>query len=189
MGPMLYLLRLTVPGGGTQAEGTKEAMDNGENMIIGGLFVQIVFFACFVLTSTVFQFRLNKRERRNPQFSHIPWRKHLYTMYAASILILIRPTIRVLEYIQGNNGYVLRHEWFQYVFDASLMFLTMMLLNWNHPSEISSLLGGGKAVMHGVVLYSVPTLPIIQNGVALSLLPNGSISRSKMNASQNGSSS
>ena len=59
----------------------------------------------------------------------IPWRKHLTALYAASVLILIRSMFRVAEFIQGNNGFILRHEWFLYLFDSVLMLGVMLIFN------------------------------------------------------------
>jgi hypothetical protein len=36
----------------------------------------------------------------------------------------------------GNNGYLLRHEVFLYVFDGVLMLAAMILLNVVHPSSL-----------------------------------------------------
>jgi len=50
----------------------------------------------------------------------------------------------VVEFIQGNDGYLSQHEWFQYVFDALTMFAVLANFNFVHPSEIKALLKGGK---------------------------------------------
>jgi hypothetical protein len=52
------------------------------------------------------------------------------------VLILIRSIYRVVEFVQGNNGYVIGHEVFLYVFDASMMFLVMIVMNVFHPSVV-----------------------------------------------------
>ena len=44
--------------------------------------------------------------------------------------------MRVVEYIQGNDGYILSHEIFLYVFDATLMFIAIAIFNLVHPSEM-----------------------------------------------------
>ena len=64
------------------------------------------------------------------------WQKHLYALYVASMLILVRSVFRVIEYVMGNNGYLLKKEVFLYTFDAVLMFLCMVWLNIVHPGEI-----------------------------------------------------
>lgn len=53
---------------------------------------------------------------------------------------MVRSMFRLIEYIQGNNGFLLHHEAFLYVFDALLMFITMVIFNVIHPHEIGQLL-------------------------------------------------
>ncbi|KAF2180156.1 RTA1-domain-containing protein [Zopfia rhizophila CBS 207.26] len=69
----------------------------------------------------------------------LPWKRHIYALYVASALIMIRSVFRVIEYLQGNNGYLLRHEVFLYVFDGLLMFGVMSLFNWIHPAQVTDL--------------------------------------------------
>ena len=63
----------------------------------------------------------------------------MHTLYAASGLIMFRSIFRVVEYVQGNNGYLLRHEYFLYIFDAVLMLVVMVLFNFIHPSEVTDI--------------------------------------------------
>ena len=151
------------------AGGTLDSMELGEKIIIGGLFVQLIFFALFVCVAGDFHRRLIKdipitkrytpgallRKGRHNYIDsskspitgvlsreavhELPWKRHLYILYAASALILVRSIFRVIEYIQGNAGYLLSHEAYLYIFDATLMFLVMVLFNWVHPSEVTQL--------------------------------------------------
>jgi hypothetical protein len=57
-------------------------------------------------------------------------------LYAANFLILIRLVFRVIEYSLGNDGYLICHEVFSYIFDATLMLLTMLVLVVFHPSSV-----------------------------------------------------
>lgn len=56
---------------------------------------------------------------------------------------MIRSTLRVAEYVQGFDGYILGHEVFLYVFDAVLMVFVMVIFNVVHPSEVVTLMRGG----------------------------------------------
>ncbi|KAJ4354222.1 uncharacterized protein N0V89_005956 [Didymosphaeria variabile] len=128
-------------GGGIQASKTEGAMKTGEKLIIGGLFLQLAFFGFFVLVAGLFHVRL---QRNGPasgsvDLTVLPWKKHLMVLYASSGLILVRSVFRVIEYIMGNAGYLLRHEVFLYIFDAVLMLSVMLIFNWFHPSEITEL--------------------------------------------------
>ena len=124
-------------GGGIMSSGAS-GMKTGEKIIIGGLFVQILFFGLFFITAILFEMR--GKEHLKTLSSNIPWKKYLLALYATSILILIRSVFRVIEYIQGNAGYLLRHEVFLYVFDAVLMLAVMVILNVVHPGDIALLL-------------------------------------------------
>ncbi|KAL4954896.1 RTA1 like protein-domain-containing protein [Aspergillus filifer] len=118
----------------------------GESIIVGGLFVQIIFFGFFVLCSLIFQRRINKNPTALGNASTTPWGKHLFALYASSILILIRSIFRVIEYLQGYDGYLLRNEAFIYVFDALLMFFVLVVFVTVHPSEVNVLLGRGRVM-------------------------------------------
>jgi RTA1 like protein len=122
-------------------------MTLGENIIVVGLFVQISFFGFFIITTTSFDMKLRKYPIPRASRPDIPWRKHLNVLYATSLLILVRSIFRVVEYLQGNNGYLLHHEVFLYLFDATLMFIVSLVFVFVHPHEIGRLLN--KLPSHG----------------------------------------
>ncbi|PVI08522.1 RTA1 like protein [Periconia macrospinosa] len=126
----------------TNTKGTpKELADRtklGKNVILVGLFIQIVFFGFFILVSALFQLRGREHFTKLP--TRLTWRKHMYTLYFVSFLILVRSIFRVAEYVQGVDGYLYTHEVFLYIFDAALMFIAMLSMNVVHPAEIASLL-------------------------------------------------
>lgn len=115
-------------------------MKTGEKIIIIGLFVQLLFFGFFIFVAFSFDMKLKRFPIPRSHAPDIPWRKHLNVLYGTSALIMVRSVFRVIEYIQGNSGYLLKHEAYMYIFDACLMFLTMVIFNIVHPSEIGRLL-------------------------------------------------
>jgi hypothetical protein len=144
--------------------GTLSGLHTGEKIIIAGLFVQIFFFGFFIIIAGMFHYRLvndkplQKRSilgkgRRHHQvastsssvpitspyatLSNLPWKRHLYNLYLTSGLIMVRSIFRIIEYLQGNAGYLLSHEVYLYIFDAVLMVAVMVLFNWFHPSEVT----------------------------------------------------
>ena len=123
---------------------TEKAIDLGQNIIVGGLVVQILFFGFFLVVAAVFHLRISKNPTAESR--DVPWKRHINTLYAASILILIRSIFRVVEYQQGNDGYLLGHEVLLYIFDAMLMLGVMVLLSIVHPSQISILLRRANAI-------------------------------------------
>ncbi|KAF7173391.1 hypothetical protein CNMCM5623_005620 [Aspergillus felis] len=116
----------------------------GENVIVGGLFVQIIFFGFFVISAFVFQRRIAAHSTPESVAEYIPWKKHMGALYASSILILVRSVFRVAEYLQGWDGSLLQSEVFIYVLDGLLMWFVMTIFLVIHPSEINCLLGRGK---------------------------------------------
>ncbi|KAE8377465.1 RTA-like protein [Aspergillus bertholletiae] len=84
----------------------------GENIIMGGLFIQIIFFGFFLLSALILQRRLARRPVAESASDTVPWQKHLFALHFSSLLILIRSGFRVVEYIQGSGGFLLRNEVF-----------------------------------------------------------------------------
>lgn len=122
------------------ASGSVSALHTGETIIISGLVVQILFFTAFVITAGTFHKRMLKTKHTRVPYESIPWQKHMITLYLASVLIWVRCVFRLIEYAQGNDGYLISHEVYLYIFDALLMWLTMVVLAVIHPSEIEVLL-------------------------------------------------
>jgi hypothetical protein len=124
--------------------GSESTIKIGQWVIVAGLCVQLVFFGAFVITSLIFHIKIIRSptiesERfMNKHGSIWPrdWRGVLFACYSASVLILIRSVYRLVEFVQGNDGYVISHEVFLYVFDAAMMFLVMGVMNVFHPSFV-----------------------------------------------------
>jgi high-affinity Fe2+/Pb2+ permease len=125
----------------------KKSRDGGSKIIVGGLFLQMIFFGVFVLAASLFHKRMNKGPTGRAM--QVPWQKHMRALYVISILIIARSIFRIVEFIQGFDGYLIRHEVYVYIFDAVLMLIAMGYMNWVHPSEIKMLLKGGKAMKNG----------------------------------------
>lgn len=130
-----------------------DQITSGQHIIVAGLLIQIGFFGVFMITTAIFHIRIRKVPSVKSTDPSIPWLKHMRVLYAASTLIMIRSVMRVIEYVQGNDGYILRHEGFLYVFDGCLMLAVMVLYNVIHPSELTELNRGRVwAADHGMAL-------------------------------------
>ncbi|KAL4981589.1 putative RTA1 domain protein [Aspergillus falconensis] len=124
-------------GGGIQSSGNIDSYKTGEHIIVAGLFIQVFFFGFFIVVATHFYWKLKRFPIPRAHSPILPWLKHLYVLYATSFLIMVRSIFRLAEYLQGNDGYLLHHEIYLYIFDSLLMFVTMVILNVVHPSEIA----------------------------------------------------
>lgn len=118
---------LQAGGGGIQSAGTLEMYEMGEKIIIAGLFAQIFVFGFFVVASMLFHHRLARNPTEVTRSDRVPWRRYLLVLYLTSAIILVRSVFRVVEYLQGNKGYLISHEVFLYVFDTFLMAAVMAI--------------------------------------------------------------
>jgi SNF family Na+-dependent transporter len=138
----------------------------GEHIIIGGLFVQIIFFGFFVITAIIFEIRMAKQRISTTVETGRIWRRHMVALYVTSVLILVRSVVRVVEYLDGYDGYLMKHEVFIYVFDALLMFLAMLVLNYIHPSQVNCLLDRGERYFENfIVTRKSPSTGTVEMGV------------------------
>ncbi|KAG4431803.1 hypothetical protein IFR05_012711 [Cadophora sp. M221] len=144
---------MQMAGGGIMSSGSLSSVKLGEKIVIAGLFIQILFFGLFIIVSFSFNVRMHRQPTEKATERHAVWHTHLNALYVASALIMVRSIFRVVEYIQGNDGYLLRHEVYLYVFDAVLMLAVMLVFNFMHPSEVKALLKGGR-VAKGFKMYS-----------------------------------
>ena len=122
-------------GAGLLSSGKADSIDAGKDIVVAGLFAQLIFFGLFVTAAAIFHIRILKAPTQ--LCYERPWQKHLVGLYIVSALILVRSVVRIIEYLQGNSGYIMTHEVFLYVFDASLMFLAMVSMNWVRPGEVA----------------------------------------------------
>ncbi|KAG9233282.1 RTA1 like protein-domain-containing protein [Amylocarpus encephaloides] len=108
----------------------------GENIVLVGLIVQIMMFGLFVACAAVWQFRMYKAPTPESYRGDVPWRQTLYMLYGVSIAIFARSIFRVVEYVEGMDGYAMRHEWTLYMFDTLPMFIvTVVYWRW-YPSRV-----------------------------------------------------
>ncbi|KAL4903756.1 hypothetical protein BDW74DRAFT_168652 [Aspergillus multicolor] len=131
-------------GGGIMSGGLSSGLKIGQWVIVVGLCVQLVFFGAFLVASIIFHLQISSTptvesdkatSRERSCWPH-DWRGLLFACYFVSVLILIRSVYRVVEFAQGNTGYVISREWFLYVLDALMMLLVMVTLNVFHPSIV-----------------------------------------------------
>ncbi|KAM6514196.1 hypothetical protein FALCPG4_015354 [Fusarium falciforme] len=127
----------------------------GEYVIIGGLFVQLVIFSCFVVVAGHYQYRLTRFPTPESNDPKIRWKWYLYTLYVTGALILVRSVFRVIEFIQGNHGPLMRTEAYVFTFDGLLMVGVLLWMNWFHPGEIGLLLRDEDPFTNGLQLMKM----------------------------------
>ncbi|KAF4466729.1 RTM1 [Fusarium albosuccineum] len=140
-------------GGGLMASGDNH--ETGERVIIGGLFVQLAFFGVFVVVAGLFHRQMRSNPTNQALTPAVRWQTYLTTLYVTGVLIWVRSLFRVIEFIQGNDGQLMRSEVYVFVFDGLLMLAVLAWTNWFHPSEIGLLLRGSKPITNGFELLRV----------------------------------
>ncbi|KAJ5355085.1 uncharacterized protein N7496_012297 [Penicillium cataractarum] len=125
-------------GGGAIMSSAKTAskLKLGEDVIIVGLIIQIIFFGFFVAVSVIFHQRMSNNPTSAAMGSSFDWVRYMRVLYFASALIMVRCLYRVIEYIQGSTGFLQSHEYLAYIFDACLMMFVMGVFVIFHPSQI-----------------------------------------------------
>jgi hypothetical protein len=113
----------------------------GKNVILVGLAIQMITFGFFVLASIRFSFFLRSTLQGVPLPAERNWRLFLRVINIASVVILVRTVARFIEFVIGVNSYLSNHEWYFYVFDATLMWLVAAAFVVCHPGYFLPYLG------------------------------------------------
>ncbi|KAM3065109.1 hypothetical protein ACMFMG_006132 [Clarireedia jacksonii] len=128
------------------ASGDPEAIAMSAKIILAGLIVQVVALAGFILIA----YRGYQGIRSDPSevvqgLRGVAWENYFRAIIVTTVLIVVRSIVRMVEYIQESDGYVISHEVFIYIFDAPLMWLCMVVFLLLHPGRlIKSTQGVGK---------------------------------------------
>ncbi|KAF5532229.1 Rtm1p [Fusarium mexicanum] len=114
----------------------------GRNIVLGGLGLQVIIFIIFILTAAVFHFRVVSKGLLKTVNPKLQLMLMMVVLYFCSVLIMFRNIYRLIEYKQGETGYLQSHEWPTYaldlVFMAIIMILTLVWYNTDLKNEKSS---------------------------------------------------
>ncbi|OAA56727.1 RTA-like protein [Niveomyces insectorum RCEF 264] len=132
----LLCLNIQSTGGGMLAK--TESANTGDHIIVTGLVLQVLVFCCFLVNCLIFhrRFHAHAAAAGTATNSNAPWQACLHMLYATSFFILVRNIYRVVEFITGQDGYLLEHEWPTYAFDGALMLLVMIGFFVWYPSQL-----------------------------------------------------
>ncbi|KAM0342547.1 hypothetical protein ACHAPU_009398 [Fusarium lateritium] len=118
------------------ASGDPDAIAKGRTILITGLVVQLAALSVFILTSLHLYVRVRQETGPFLDSSMIYWRRYFRAIEAVTAVMIIRSVVRAVEYLQGEDGFVISHEVFIYLFDASLMFLVTLIFFIIHPGRL-----------------------------------------------------
>jgi hypothetical protein len=142
------ILSFVVQGGGCGLMVMRDVqkIKVGEKIVVAGLIIQVLMFGLFGLVAALFQARLERRERARGSPSSAACRPVLYALYATSALIMTRSIFRLIEFIQGREGYLMQTEWPTLVLDGALMVLTMVVFFlWRPAKHINAIMHASSA--------------------------------------------
>lgn len=126
-------------GVGVQASGDSHLMAIGKKCILGGLIFQEVALVFF----TYIAVRVQQKLSREPTdvslgIGHVlRWRRYFAVMYVATVLLMVRNMVRLIEFAQGPKGTIASNEAFIYVFDAVPMALVMITPLVFYPARLT----------------------------------------------------
>ncbi|CAN9286875.1 unnamed protein product [Alternaria alternata] len=105
-----------------KTDASQSTKNLGKYIILAGLVIQLIVFGFFLVVAAIFHLRAGKAERLEiGTVKMFNWQKYMVTLYIVSGLVTVRNIFRVAEYVTGDQGYLLTHEWPIYIFDALLM--------------------------------------------------------------------
>ncbi|KAH6843402.1 RTA1 like protein-domain-containing protein [Chaetomium sp. MPI-CAGE-AT-0009] len=143
-GDVLSFLAQGAGGGLMAVAKTKDDQKRGENVILAGLAIQIIFFGFFIITTILFHRRIAANPTPRSYSATGPWKQLIVALYICSVLVLVRSVFRMIEFGMGNDGVLMSNEGYLLGLDGALMFLVAAVLLWNHPSRA---LAGYKEVL------------------------------------------
>jgi len=155
------VLSLAIQGSAAGLMVISSLANTGRMLVIVGLVVQIVIFGLFCITAVVFHCRMKRdvaAAAACARGERLGWEQILRVLYAVSALIMARSLFRVVEFVMGNDGYLLSTEWPIYVFDAVPMLIVMVVYWRWWPSMVGLLARGGEDGNWGVMMTSVSDL-------------------------------
>ncbi|KAF5018553.1 hypothetical protein F66182_9466 [Fusarium sp. NRRL 66182] len=132
----------------------------GQLVIIGGLAFHIYFFGFFISVLHVLRSRIVDNPTRQSVSLSMPWKRMIWILYLACGLIMARSVYRVIEYATGPEGVVQATEIYFYVFDASFICTTTILLNIFHPKHLAMISKDDLKDLETVVV--APSKPVTQ---------------------------
>jgi hypothetical protein len=127
---LCFLIQVCGAGIFVSADNTRE-QTNEENVIRAGLALQVVILIIFITFAIVFDVIVVKEGYPGSTNRNSRLFPKMVILYLCSTLIMCRNIFRLVEFGQGEDGYLMAHEWPVYVLDIMFMAFVMVLtLGW-----------------------------------------------------------
>ncbi|KAK3401716.1 RTA1 like protein-domain-containing protein [Sordaria brevicollis] len=136
LGDVLSFMAQGAGGGLLATAKSAKDQDQGNNVVLAGLGIQVAFFGLFIITTILFHLRIAANPTAKSYSVTVPWRQFLWALYTTSSLIMIRSLFRMVEYAMGWDSVLLKKEVYLLVLDGLLMVIVSVTFLWYHPSKI-----------------------------------------------------
>lgn len=103
-GDALCFLIQAMGGGILASAKTSKTRKLGDNVILGGLILQIVIFGFFLLIVSVYHSRMRAKPTTKSRDMVIDFSRYMTMLYVVSMLITLRNLFRVIEYAMGSKS-------------------------------------------------------------------------------------
>ena len=130
-----------VGGSMVAAADSASKANKGRNVVLIGLGVQLATFGVFALASLRLMIMLRTQLKDISLPMERNWPLFLTVINMANVLILIRTSLRLVEYAMGTSNYLIDHEWFFYAFDSAMMIVVAAMFILFHPGHYLPYLG------------------------------------------------
>jgi len=105
-------------GGGLMASNSTQMFNIGRALVLFGLALQMCFFTCFTVITTVIALKEKYMLKYAPQLRAV-----FAGLLSTIILMYIRNIYRIIEFGSGSDSYLVQNEWVFYVFESAPIFL------------------------------------------------------------------
>jgi len=126
----------SMAGVGLQITIDRDMQKLGVKVCLAGLILQAFVVSWFFLVAVRFHRRLILKPTTVTQLGWVKWRRYMWALYVVCVATLVRNIVRAVEYGQGFYGFIMHHEIFLYLFDATLMGAVAYIYVFVHPGRL-----------------------------------------------------
>lgn len=124
-----------IAGSAMRAEA--DTQQTGTTLVMAGLVTQVVIFFIYIALTASVHVRLNRSPTPLSEHPGLSWRRVLWSLYFVSGLFLVRNFIRIVEFKQGDDGWLLSNEAPIYIFDGGFMWIIVLMMALIHPGRLA----------------------------------------------------
>lgn len=111
-------------------------LNTGTALVMAGLITQVVIFFIYIALTASIHVRLNRNPTKLSEHPVLSWRRSFWSLYVVSTLFLVRNFVRIIEFKQGDNAFLIGHESMLYLFDGGFMLVIVLMMALVHPGRL-----------------------------------------------------